>query len=176
MNDDKQEPTGTIIVGRFGPGSGETEIVNPWEKCRHIQYELDAKARAVTCIACGSSVDAFQVLMEYAERERHWMFWDAKARDAEKRTRAAQEAEKKAKARTRAHNRKDAEIAVADERKRIADRLSHVTWDLRGIVETAQKIERAIGANRKAIHGLVGAEPDMPTSNEIDEAFGEPRS
>lgn len=86
--------------------------------CFHRQYQLDEYSKAVTCGSCGAPLEAFQVLLDYAHRERHWRHLDGEAREAEKRLAELKAEERKVKARTKNATRKEADAAVAEERVR----------------------------------------------------------
>lgn len=96
----------------------QTDIKREGPYCFHRQYELDEGSKAVTCGRCGAPLDAFQVLLDYAHRERHWRYLDGEARDAEKRLAELKAEERKVKARTKNATRKEADSAVAEERAR----------------------------------------------------------
>jgi len=86
--------------------------------CSHRQYELNDYDKTVACGSCGAPLEAFQILRDYAHRERHWRYLDREARDAEKRLEELKVEERKVKARTKNAQRKEADAAVAAERVR----------------------------------------------------------
>jgi hypothetical protein len=86
--------------------------------CSHRQYELDEYAKTVSCGSCGAPLEAFQILLDYAHRERHWRYLDREARDAAEKLAELKAEECKVKARTKNATRKEADAAVAAERVR----------------------------------------------------------
>lgn len=138
---------GRLIVGPFA-ASSEAKIERSTEEryCRHEGYVIDPSERTVECARCAAKLEPFTVLLEYAERERRWRHWSTEEGAVRKRVHELKEEEKRVKLRTRQHDRKDAEVAVRAERRRIFERLHHLAFDARRIVEFASKIERGIGS------------------------------
>lgn len=96
----------------------QTEIKREGPYCFHRQYQLDEGSRTVACGRCGTPLDAFQVLLDYAHGERHWRYVDGEARDAAKRLEELKAEERRVKARTKNASKKEADAAVAAERVR----------------------------------------------------------
>jgi hypothetical protein len=110
---------GDIIapVLQLVPG-GHTTKVQGYSFCRHGRTLLEAEQRVVTCRDCGKTLDAFDVLLEYAQGERRWQSREAECRDAAKRLEELKSEERKVKARTKNASRKEAAAAVAAEQVR----------------------------------------------------------
>ena len=154
---DHDRSDGKLIVVAFGT---ETTVRDkPLEQrfCRHHQYLVDEAHRTVTCGQCGALIDAFEVLLEYANKERHWRQSEAEERKVTKRISELEEQERRIKARTRSARRKDADHAVEEERVRVAGRLSSAAHKVREIERLAGELKKAIGA-----HALAAA-AELPT-------------
>jgi hypothetical protein len=121
----------------------ETVIAHEYGACRHGAYQLNKEQHVVNCGVCGALLDPFTILMEYATRERNWRFYDAELRRARKAMLEIAIEEKRIKARTRGAARKDADAAVALERKRDEETRRRVAGNARQIRELAERIERA---------------------------------
>lgn len=118
-------------------------------KCYHRgAFALDEEARTVQCHRCGASLDAFTLLLQYAQREREWRFYDVEVREAEKRLAELKDEERKVKARTKTAARKDADEAVAAERARTERERYEITQAARDIAQLARRIERTITRSR----------------------------
>lgn len=140
------EGRGKLLAGMFP--AGETEIAKTDRSfCAHYRfgYYVDKATRSVTCKGCKVALDAFDVLLEYANGERNWKHWLGESSKEQKKLHDAHEELLRVKARTRSHNRKDAETAVADERKRMHERLGHLSFKANEIVRMAMQIERELG-------------------------------
>lgn len=116
--------------------------------CRHAQTEVDEGVRAVTCKSCGAVLDPFDVLLAYARRERSWHYWDAETRVAQKRVGELKAEERKIKARTKAASRKDAALAVEDERRKGGLRRCQTAEAAKEIARLTAKILRLSGADQ----------------------------
>ncbi|MEY4548965.1 MAG: hypothetical protein RL685_5160 [Pseudomonadota bacterium] len=111
-------------------------------RCRHDQTEVDGEDRSVSCRSCGATLDAFDVLLQYARRERNWHYWDQETRELEAKVQALKEEERKVKARTKSASRKDAATAVAAERERTERERFEIITAARDVVELGRRIER----------------------------------
>lgn len=116
--------------------------------CFHRHYVLDEYKRTVSCGTCGAPLDAFQVLLDYANRERVWRYLDREAREAEKRLAELKAEERKVKARTQSASRKDAAAAVAAERAQSERERIEISETTRDIVERCRRIERRLQRRR----------------------------
>jgi hypothetical protein len=96
----------------------QTDVSESSRHCRHAETLLCESSRRVSCKACGALLDAFDVLMGYARRERTWRYWDAETRQARLDLEALKSEERCVKARTANALRKDADHAVAEERRK----------------------------------------------------------
>lgn len=124
----------------IAPSSAATAMARA--PCRHRGYELDAERRAVQCGRCGAELDAFEVLLQYARRERSWRHWDGET--VRKRAELAElvAEEKRTKARLRNASRKDARAAVEAERARSEQERQQIITHARELAEQARRIER----------------------------------
>lgn len=113
--------------------------------CIHTVYEVDEAKRTVWCQKCGTALDPFQVLLEYALKQRAWRNTERLQRETQARLHELEAEERKVKARTRAARRKDATAAVEDERKRAREKLKGAAWKAREIRQLAESIARAVG-------------------------------
>jgi hypothetical protein len=112
MSDDHPAP-----VLRLVPRA-TTDVSGSSRHCAHGATMLCESSRRVSCKECGALLDAFDVLMQYARRERTWRYWDAETRQAKLDLAALKSEERCVKARTANALRKDAEHAVAEERRK----------------------------------------------------------
>jgi hypothetical protein len=112
--------------------------------CRHPRTLIDADTREVSCRDCTKTLDAVDVLLEYAHRERTWHHWDQDTRLAQKRLAELQAEERKVKARTKSAARKDADVAVAAERKRTETMRYEIWRSVRDIQASCARIERLV--------------------------------
>lgn len=131
-----------IIVGPF-QGSHEARIADRPD-CSHRRYVVCRESREVECESCGATLDAFDVLMEYATHERIWQGWEKRTREAADRVKALEAEEAKVRARVRALNGKDAKAAVEKERRDYARMLHSAEYKARQIEELAGQIGRAV--------------------------------
>jgi hypothetical protein len=110
--------------------------------CRHTQYLLDTTARTVSCGGCGASLDAFQVLLDYARDERNWRTWDRECADKRKLVADLKAEETRVKSRTASASRKDATAAVAHERQATFVRRQAIAAMAQDVAELARRIVR----------------------------------
>lgn len=166
MADDRtDEPEGAQVFVLPRAGRDYDPLVKRPEQsrfCRHIVYEVHVETRVVTCLRCGSTLDPFQVLFEYAEKQRAWRNAELLERQTHARIRELEAQERKIKARTRSAKRKDANAAVADERKRTHEKLKGAAWKAREIARLAQHIARTLGAevNERELELVRGEESE----------------
>lgn len=150
-DDDEPKPDNVIIVD-FGyvapvtkPGDDdETEITRSGAGCLHrAQMQLDTASRTVRCTRCDTQLDAFQILLQYAQRERSWRYYDREAKQLYAEIDKLREEEKRIKARTRNAARKDAEAAVQAERERWRETRRKLAWYARDLEKVARVMKRA---------------------------------
>lgn len=110
--------------------------------CFHRRHMLDEGTKTVSCGTCGAPLEAFQVLLDYAHRERHWRYLDGEAREAEKRLGELKAEERKTKARLKNASRKEADAAVAAERVRTERERTEISDAARDITQLCRRIER----------------------------------
>lgn len=110
--------------------------------CRHRQTVVDESDRTVACGSCGKALDAFQVLLEYARRERHWQCWDQEVGNKTRELAELKDEERKVKARTKNAARKDAGEAVAAERARTEKTRHEVIMAARDVTALGKRIEQ----------------------------------
>lgn len=119
----------------------QSEIRRDGPYCSHRQYEIDEGTKTVVCGKCGAPLDAFQLLLDYATRERSWRYYDSEIRCAKQQLAELKAEERKVKARTKNATRKEAVAAVAEERVR-SERERMVIAELaRDIVAAAKRID-----------------------------------
>jgi hypothetical protein len=137
VSDETPDNVITVAFGR------ETEVKERDRlHCRHHSYKLDTEDRTVNCGACGAGLDAFDTLLEYANKERRWHHWDKEQRETQARLNELKEEEKRVKARTRAASRKDAATAVAEEKRKEGLRKKAIADLAREMKKTCERIER----------------------------------
>lgn len=122
--------------------NAQTDVMGDGRRCRHAQTLLDETSRRVSCKSCGALLEAFDVLLSYARRERTWRYWDAESRQARLDLAALKSEERCVKARTANALRKDAEHAVAEERRKTAARRQAIAGVAKEIVNLGWKIMR----------------------------------
>jgi len=133
---------GKVLIGPFG-GARETTIAGrQGVPCRHYRYVINTESRTVKCGTCEAALDAFDVLKEYAAKERTFKHWEQQSLDAQRRLAALKDEERKVKARTRAASRKDAAQAVADERMRIGQRMGELQFRISSLRDLADELDR----------------------------------
>ena len=136
---------GDVIKRDFG-GLAEVKSVSGKPPCRHTQTVVDERARTVECGTCGQALDPIRVLLEYAEKERHWRNWQSAVHEQQRALEELKEEERKAKARLKNAQRKDAEFAVSEERRRNQER------NIDSIV-LAQELEELAGRLKRKLRG-----------------------
>lgn len=117
------------------------------------QYErvaaLMADAKWRTLEEIGEAVKAppasVSARLRDMRKERNWRSWEREERETAKRIKELRKEEARVKARTRSASRKDADAAVAAERKRVSEAARRTAWNARQIKELAEKIIRAAG-------------------------------
>lgn len=143
MSEEEQEAERLAPVLELMPGRlrEELKITGVRGFCRCRRSVLDEETRVVTCRDCGKTLDAFDVLMEFARGERRWLNFEEEARHAAARLEQLKEEEKRTKARTVAASRKDANVAVEAERAR-TERARQDTIELaKDVAVLARRIE-----------------------------------
>ena len=132
------------VLGVVPPASPEpqNDTVGYSRYCRHLRTVLDEKRRTVACRDCAKALDAFDVLLQYAHGERHWVSRENEAREAAERVAKLKDEERRIKARTKAASRKDAATAVAAERARSEGERFEIIQAARDIAEASRRIER----------------------------------
>lgn len=135
----------------------QTEIKHGTGKCYHrgVGVELDDATRAVTCEACGAPLDAFMVLLQYANRERNWRYYDRECEEKRRLLAELKEEERKVKARTASASRKDAAVAVAHERQATFVRRQTIADKARDAAELMRQITRLARIETEAFVGVV---------------------
>ena len=94
-----EDEGGQLIEGVFdGP---MIAVTNHAPMCRHSKLYVDAESRAVSCRGCSAHLDAFSVLLDFANKERHARHWDRERLDTQKRLHELKAEEKRVKARLR---------------------------------------------------------------------------
>lgn len=120
--------------------------------CKHGPTLLCDTSRRVSCKDCGALLDPFDVLLSYARRERNWRYWDSETRKARTELAELRAEERRAKARLAGTLRKDAVLAVEEERRKtIANR--------RAIAGVAKQVVK-LGWQIMKLARVDGAEPD----------------
>ena len=113
--------------------------------CKHAAWEVDKRARSVSCQTCKAELDPFQVLYEYALAERSYRYWSDDEERVRRRLNNMLADEKRAKARLRNVSRKDADVAVAAEREMWERRTRKAAYKAREIARTAAAIAKSMG-------------------------------
>lgn len=112
--------------------------------CSHRQVVVDTSVRTVTCSTCGADLDAFTWVADYARQERTLRHWEKEQQRHAKIVADLKDEEKRIKARTRNARRKDADVAVAEEREKWETRLGRAASDLREMRGQMDKVLRMI--------------------------------
>lgn len=142
-------PPDNVVRLTFGQQSEIAPTKTGKGKCYHRgTFTLDEEERTVQC-HCGATLDAFTLLLAYANRERDWRYYDLEVRDAQKRLAELKTEERKVKARTKAASRKDADAAVAAERARSEQERFQIIQAARDIAASCRRIERLTTRRRK---------------------------
>lgn len=136
---EEREGNAPVLRPVFG---AQTTVKGSPKHCRHRVPVLDAEDRTVACEGCGTALDAFQVLLEYADGERRWQGWDQSVREKQRELEALKDEERKVKARTKNALRKEADMAVATERLRTEKMRRDAIQVARDVVAAGKRIER----------------------------------
>lgn len=138
------------VLGVAGPQipANQTELGPGYRYCAHEAIRVDPEDRTVSCGGCGKALDAFDVLHQYARKERTWRFWEKEIRDKTEALAKLKADERKTKARTKAASRKDAAAAVAAERAQSERERIEISEATRDIVELCRRIERRVQRRR----------------------------
>jgi hypothetical protein len=134
-----------VVNVDFGGGGGtQTSVKHTLSPraCKHVHFELDEQTRVVRCKDCSAELNPFQLLLEYAKRERYWRYYDTEVRKCVTRINDLKSEEQRIKARTRGASRKDAELAVESERQKLANDRDITRRAALEIAELAQRIAR----------------------------------
>ena len=134
--------------------TSEVKPKTPRRYCQHRLWIVDPDTRTVACGAeeCGVALDPFDLLMEYANRERRFVDWEGRAREIGKQVDALKAEEKKIKSRTKAASRKDANAAVNDERRKEAARRDYIRGFASEIARLADSIQRHLPKSEDPKH------------------------
>jgi hypothetical protein len=136
-----EQPMARVI--QLEPGKQSRVTYTGSGKCHHRgSFIVDEGARTVECEACGAALDAFQVLLDYANKERSWKHWQGEVRETQKRVDELKDEERKVKARTKSASRKEAGAAVAAERARTERERMDIAELARDVGGLARRIER----------------------------------
>jgi hypothetical protein len=135
-------PPDNVVRLAFGQQSEIAPTKTGKGKCYHRgAFTLDSEERTVQC-HCGATLDAFTLLLAYANRERDWRDYDLQVREAQQRLDELKDEERKVKARTKAASKKDADAAVAAERARSEQERFQIIQAARDIAASCRRIER----------------------------------
>lgn len=129
----------------------EIELKERRRFCRHEAMHLDVDSRTVECAYCDARLDPFEVMRQYAYRERTWRRWDRATRDQMAKLEELKEQERRIKARVRNAARKDADLAVQEERRRAAEKMRRIIMHATTMREAAERILSAAGHSPKAL-------------------------
>ena len=149
VNDDN-EPDNVISVS-FGEKTTVKDRTSDPSRCFHRRYEVDDESRTIACRLCGKVVDAFSVLLEYANEGSRWEHARKRRRELSASVEALLKEEKLIKARLKSASRKDAKKAVADERAKLKEQQRRTAANAREIVLLAQRIVRASGESAELL-------------------------
>lgn len=122
----------------------QTDVTRSSRHCKHGATLLCESSRRVSCKECGALLDAFDVLMAYARRERTWRYWDAETRQARLDLEALKSEERCVKARVANALRKDADHAVAEERRKSEATRRAIARAAKEMIATGWKIMRLV--------------------------------
>ena len=143
MSDDEQ-PDNVVRI-EFGAGAPQTKIEGSLaHNCEHGSVLIDRKDRKVQCRHCSATVDPFEYIMSYAEKERRFRDWDSEARRVRDGLSKLREEESDLKRRVQALKRTEARGSVAAERARIEARFRGAAEKALEIGKLARQIERAL--------------------------------
>jgi len=110
--------------------------------CAHERTEIEHFQRKVICIKCRAVLDPFEVLLQYARKERLAAHTDESVREARKRLAALEAEERLTKARLKNAKRKDADVAVAEAKKALAEKHSRAMYALDEAIGMIEKAKR----------------------------------
>lgn len=130
--------------------------------CPHDLYEVHVPKRVVVCKRCKATVDAFTVLERMSRREDLQRQRAQEARDLSKHIAALKVEEKRVKARTRGARRKDADAARREERRKVLDTLQSARGQLDWMIDTAEKLKKALAAAKEEADVEQGKPPEPP--------------
>ena len=143
-------PPDNVVRLTFGQQSEIAPTKTGKGKCYHRgTFTLDEEERRVQC-HCGATLDAFTMLLRYANGELNWRCWELEMRETAKRVEALKAEERKVKARTKAASKKDADAAVAAERARSEKERFEIIQAARDIAASCRRIERITTRRRTA--------------------------
>lgn len=150
MSDDDQDNVIQFSLAHRTPGSSLGH--RPWtatRKCTHQSVLVEEPTREVTCAQCGVVLDAFTVLLQYANRERRFE-WSSQDVQREHKARRAQceqlrAEEKRLKARVRAAKKRDPEEHETLRQTRQEHHRERTVANANEAIELLQKIVRANG-------------------------------
>jgi hypothetical protein len=70
----QEDPKSNLIAFDKGKRKGTLEPVRAgYDACRHKSVFVEEAKRQVTCQKCGAILDAFEVLLEFANKQRRWL-------------------------------------------------------------------------------------------------------
>lgn len=130
----------------------QTDVISSSRHCRHVATILCGDSRRVSCAGCGALLDAFDVLMSYADGERNWRYWESEARTARLELAELKAEERRVKARVAGALRRDADHAVAEERSKTIEQRRAIAGVAKQVVKLGWQIMRLARVD--------GAEPD----------------
>ena len=142
MTEHQLTDRGVLIRADFGGRASIKERTDHLRPCQHEQTIVDEVVRSVECGTCGAPLDAFQVLLEYARKERHWRHWQAEVSRCHNELAKLKEEERKVKARTKSHARKDALEAVRLEQLHTERMRLDIVQIARDVGAAAKRIEQ----------------------------------
>lgn len=135
-----------VVYASFGQQS-EVRQERPFH-CSHHSYVVAPQDRTVRCGACGAQLEAFDVLLQYANKERRWRHWEAETFRKHEELAQLRAEERKAKARLKYALRGDPEFAATEERIR-GERLRHqIIEATRDMSQTCRRLERLVQRRR----------------------------
>lgn len=155
MSDEREDDPGAIIIA-FPTNRGKTdvEVAEGAEKrtptnCYHQHYGvmLHPATRTVTCKSCDATIEAFDVLMNYAEKQRSWRDLAGETRVVAKQIDDARKELKRVQDATKRANLKDKNTAIANERRLSLERMKRVFKDADEIATLASRIRQAAAVN-----------------------------
>lgn len=154
MSDDDTGGDNVITVN-FGAKAPETTVHDYADHqprpeslayCRHRHTDLYPRSRQIVCADCGKLLDPFDLLLQYANRERSWRHYETEEQETRARNATLLDEEKRIKARIRSAKRRDVEEALELQRKQLRERERRIEMNAREIAELAGRIARAVRA------------------------------